>query len=203
MFFDHPNGAPQLVVLILASTCFASFLWGPLFVFKRQGLRGAGAVGTSIGIVLMIVCQLAAIVLFYRHDPMRLACASVLYGLCIWTYWTAVAAVRGEELSYPFTSSAPAALITRGPFAWVRHPFYTSYLVSWVAGWIACGQWWLLLPMAIMAWLFARAANVEEEAFLRSDLVDDYRAYQRVTGRFLPRLRRPLAGSRRTAGTSR
>ena len=203
MFFDHPNGAPQLFVLILASTCFASFLWGPLFVFKRQGLREAGAVGASVGIVLMIVCQLAAIVLFYRHDALRLTGASVLYGLSLWTYWSAVAAVRGEELSYPFTSGAPAALICRGPFAWVRHPFYTSYLISWVAGWIACGQWWLLAPMAVMAWLFARAATVEEDAFLDSEMAEEYRAYQRVTGRFLPRLRRLVAGSRRTAETSR
>ncbi len=203
MFFDHPNGAAQLFILVLASICFASFLWGPLFVFKRQGLREAGAVVTSIGIGLTILCQIVAMVLFYQHDPLRLAGATALYGLSLWTYWAAVGAVRGRELSYPFTSGTPAALICQGPFAWVRHPFYTSYLVSWIAGWTACGQWWLLLPTAIMAWLFARAANLEEEAFLNSGMAEDYRAYQRVTGRFLPRFRRSVTASRRTVETSR
>ncbi len=203
MFFDHPNGAAQLFLLVLASTCFVSFLWGPLFVFKRQGLRGTGAVGTSVGIVLSIVCQLAAIVLFYMHDPVRLGCATVLYGICLWTYWSAVAAVRGAELSYPFSEGVPPTLINQGPFAWVRHPFSTSYITSWVAGWVASGQWWLLVPTAIMAWLFARAAHVEEAEFMKSEMAEEYRAYQRVTGRFLPRLRRTDAGSRRTAETSR
>jgi len=188
MLFGQPYETAQLLVLISASLCFGSFLWGALFLFKRPKPRPASMVLVSLCILLTILCQLAAILGFYMHDPMRLAVALVFYALSFLVFWSAVRAMRGHVMPYAFTPGAPRAFIREGPFAWVRHPFYSAYLIAWLAGWIATAQWWLLAPTAVTAWLLMRAAKGEEAAFLASPFAAAYRAYQRTTGRLVPRL---------------
>ncbi len=190
MLISQQYSIAQLFVLISASLCFVSFLWGALFLFKRPKPRPVSMMIVSLCILLTIVCQLVAIVGFYVHDPIRFSVALALYALSLVVFWRAVGAVRGYEMSYAFAPGAPRALIRQGPFARVRHPFYAAYIVAWMAGWIATGQWWLLAPTALTAWLLWRAANSEEAAFLASPFAEEYRAYQSTTGRFVPRIRR-------------
>jgi len=190
MAFGHPYETAQLFVLISASLCFGSFLWGALLLFKRPKRRPASMVIVSVCIMLTILCQLAAILGFYVHDPIRLTVASTFYALSFLGFWWAVSAVRGRVMPYAFSPGAPHALVREGPFAWVRHPFYTAYLIAWLAGCIATMQWWLLAPTAVTAWLLMRAAKGEETAFLASPFAEEYRAYQRTTGQLLPRLLR-------------
>ena len=86
-----------------------------------------------------------------------------------------------------------------GPYRFVRHPFYCSYLLTWAAGVVASAQFWLLPTVAIMLIIYTRAAKLEEEKFTRSPLAETYKSYRTRTGLFLPNpikmlsLRRPVA----------
>ncbi|MEB3222726.1 MAG: isoprenylcysteine carboxylmethyltransferase family protein [Candidatus Sericytochromatia bacterium] len=87
-------------------------------------------------------------------------------------------------------SDAPAEIVTWGPYAWVRHPFYLGYL-------LAAGAAALLAPGPIMAgWVgytwavLARTARREERRLLASALGAEYAPYMARTGRFLPGWRR-------------
>lgn len=188
MLFGQQVGIGQLFTLICASLCFGSFFWGALFLFKRPKPRPPLMVVVSACIALTILSQIAAILGYYLHDPIRLVTASVLYVISFVLFWCAVVAVRGNDMSYAFAPGPPRGFVQNGPFAWIRHPFYTSYLTAWLAGWVATGQWWLLAPAAVTGWLLLRAAQTEEAAFLASPFAVEYRLYQRSTGRFLPRL---------------
>ncbi len=188
MVFGIAMGAGQILTLVGASLCFASFLWGALFLFERPRRQPRAMKILSLCIALTIAAQLVAILRFYDHQLLRLVVALAGYAVSFGVFWYAVRAVRGHALAYAFAPSQSREVIQRGPFAWVRHPFYSAYVIAWLAGCVATLQWWLLVPTAITTWLLVRAANSEEAAFLASPMAEAYRAYQSRTGRFLPRL---------------
>ena len=95
--------------------------------------------------------------------------------------------IRGQYFSYVFSDDVPAMLWTGGPFAYIRNPFYASYL-------LAMASVVLMMPTAIRLLVFAgtvllltSAARHEERKFARSPLAGEYESYRRRTGRFLPR----------------
>jgi protein-S-isoprenylcysteine O-methyltransferase Ste14 len=66
-----------------------------------------------------------------------------------------------------------------GPYRFVRHPFYCSYLLTWA-------EFRLLPTVTIMLIIYTRAAKLEEEKFTRSSLAETYKSCRTRTGLFLP-----------------
>jgi protein-S-isoprenylcysteine O-methyltransferase Ste14 len=108
--------------------------------------------------------------------------AVLLVGLVLFTW-------SGYLLSRYVLSQPPEErpILQRGPYWYVRHPFYLSGgLVG--AGLLLLAQNVVLLPLLI---LFAALRYPKsEEAELLHQYGDAYREYQARTGRFLPRFRR-------------
>jgi protein-S-isoprenylcysteine O-methyltransferase Ste14 len=78
------------------------------------------------------------------------------------------------------------ALVTTGPYRWVRHPLYTvgsSFVVSF--GMMADN--WFIAGLGLLAFTLMAVRTPAEEANLIAKFGDEYRAYMRRTGRFLPR----------------
>ena len=77
----------------------------------------------------------------------------------------------------------------QGPYRLIRHPFYTSYLLAWTAGYFASGSAWSILTVVAMVVLYKRAADLEERKFEVSKLRNSYAQYRQEVGQFVPRLR--------------
>jgi protein-S-isoprenylcysteine O-methyltransferase Ste14 len=77
------------------------------------------------------------------------------------------------------------AVVTRGPYRWVRHPSYTGLLLIVVGFSLAAGNW--LSPVAALLVIpaFIRRIHVEE-AELERVLGDAYRRYEAGTARLVP-----------------
>jgi protein-S-isoprenylcysteine O-methyltransferase Ste14 len=99
--------------------------------------------------------------------------------------------VQGKVFSYIFSNDTPEFLWTSGPFAYIRNPFYASYLLSYFSVAIMFPGIASLIVVVGMTIYFTAAARHEERKFERSPLAAEYAAYRRRTGRFIPRLRRP------------
>jgi len=78
--------------------------------------------------------------------------------------------------------------VTVGPYRYVRHPFYLSYSLFWLAGAVAVPYWPMIVGSLGMLTLYYRAAAQEEQTIARSGLSAEYEAYKRTTGMFLPRI---------------
>jgi protein-S-isoprenylcysteine O-methyltransferase Ste14 len=79
------------------------------------------------------------------------------------------------------------ALITEGPYRWVRHPMYTALFGVFIGLALVSANWLVvLLTGASITVLCARIGK--EEAMMVEQFGDAYRAYARRTGRLLPRL---------------
>jgi protein-S-isoprenylcysteine O-methyltransferase Ste14 len=68
----------------------------------------------------------------------------------------------------------------------MRHPFYCSYLLAWLAGAVATLSPWLAGAFVGMFVLYLIAARDEEKKFASSSLGDAYASYCSSTGQFFP-----------------
>jgi protein-S-isoprenylcysteine O-methyltransferase Ste14 len=79
------------------------------------------------------------------------------------------------------------AVISTGPYRWVRHPSYTGLLLIAVGFGVACGAWMsLVVCVVLLLPALVRRIHVEE-AELESVLGEAYRAYEsNTTARLIP-----------------
>ena len=82
----------------------------------------------------------------------------------------------------------PTVLVTRGPYAYIRHPLYAAYLLALVAALLAVPHPATAVGL-ISGWaLLEVTARREERRLCASPLGGEYVAYMRRTGRFWPRV---------------
>lgn len=102
--------------------------------------------------------------------------------LLTWTFCN-----LGENLTDTVVTRNKHTLITTGPYAWIRHPFYTAAALAMVANALVAANWFILATgVAVFVLLVIRLRT--EEANLIARFGDAYRAYAARTGRFVPRL---------------
>jgi protein-S-isoprenylcysteine O-methyltransferase Ste14 len=166
----------------------AVFVWqviGASRTFRQvEGERGSPlAAVISLGFVALIVNT--------GLEPVNAGLFGIAYvGLAaaLMLFEWARRTVRDRYFSWVFSRDTPSFLCTDGPFAYVRNPFYTSYLLT-------MGAVVVMLPGVFrgavfigMVAYFTSAAVHEERKFERSPLAADYARYKQRTGRFLPKI---------------
>lgn len=98
--------------------------------------------------------------------------------------------IEGRFFSYAFSDDPPEFLWTSGPYAYIRNPFYASYLLGYAAAALMFLSVVSVAVVVVMTIFYRQAARREEQKFQAGPFADDYRAYCRRAGRFFPRLRR-------------
>ena len=76
-------------------------------------------------------------------------------------------------------------VISTGPYAWVRHPMYSSIMLFFVGAPLLLGSWWGVAMAPLLALLFAIRTRIEERA-LAKELGPAYQDYMRRTKRLIP-----------------
>lgn len=129
------------------------------------------------------------VLVFLGRQPLApLLMALILMIISFVLFWASIQASRNVGLLPAFDEKLPNCLLQNGPYAYVRHPFYTSYLLLW-GGW-ALATWnpIALVPLAALTYAYWTAARSEEQKFAATPMAGEYAAYQATTGRFLPRI---------------
>lgn len=100
----------------------------------------------------------------------------------------ALSASRHQTFNSVFAETEARPIVRAGPFQFIRHPFYTSYIVYWAG--VAIAAWDPLSPLALAVLVpaYIIAARGEERNFDTSPLAADYAAYRRSAGLFWPKL---------------
>ena len=83
-------------------------------------------------------------------------------------------------------NDAPKGIVTHGPYAWVRHPFYTSFLMCLIGCVIVCPH-----PAPLGTLIYATVALMvtarrEERRLSASEFGNEYQKYMTKVGRFFP-----------------
>jgi protein-S-isoprenylcysteine O-methyltransferase Ste14 len=143
-------------------------IWGPL-VAGQLGIRPPAWV-TAVG-----VAGLAAALALFQ--------------------WAAHS-IRGRVFSLAGHDDTPQFVHTSGPYAYVRNPFYASYLLAGLSTTIMRPSVWGVLVMVLSIGYYEWLARFEEGKFERSPVAAEYAAYKARTGRLWPRLWRTVVGRR-------
>lgn len=170
-------------VSIPALICFGSFGWGMRKHFECSGAFTAGMTTTAVagsaasalhifGLLSQPSCQPWLALSAY-------AASASLFWWCVWV-------TRGRGLAACFQGKIAKTLVQRGPYRWMRHPFYVAYSLAWCAGFAATGWLPLAVSAVTMALLYRKAALDEERDWLTSPHAHQYEKYIRSTGRFFP-----------------
>lgn len=171
-------------------------LWGAgaaATVFRR---REEGLVLTA-GIALSFLAYVVAVVAWLLN-PASMAWSAVAIPAGL--RWTgtiplilgACAIVQaqrhlGRNITISISTKVEHALVTTGPYGWVRHPLYSAGMVESAGVGLLTANWFIVLTAALFWMLIAYRTPMEERKLL-DRFGDDYRNYIRRVGRFVPRL---------------
>src|SRR5512133_3365345 len=78
-------------------------------------------------------------------------------------------------------------LVTSGPYRWIRHPLYTIGSALFIGFGMMADTWFIAL-LGILPFIAMAIRTPNEEANLIEKFGDEYRAYMKRTGRFLPKM---------------
>ena len=106
--------------------------------------------------------------------------------LLFWTFHS-----LGKNLTDTVVTRREHTLVTHGPYRWVRHPFYIVVFLWGLSMSLLTANWLLALLGGAAVMMLVARTRVEEDK-LAERFGDEYHAYARRTGRFLPLVRRRL-----------
>jgi len=81
---------------------------------------------------------------------------------------------------------APVSIVTYGAYSRIRHPFYSSFLLWFLAAFAFFPHLGTLLPLCYAVVRLTTTARREERRLSVSEFGGEYREYMTRTGRFLP-----------------
>jgi protein-S-isoprenylcysteine O-methyltransferase Ste14 len=119
--------------------------------------------------------------------PTVVRVAGFLISLISLGFWFWVQLALSEEWSPQLQLREDHRLVTTGPFARIRHPMYSA-MVFWGIGLALLTANWVFIIMAgLVSTVFILRVPKEEQMMIEK-FGEEYRAYMRKTGRFLPKI---------------
>ena len=173
--------------------------------FRRKADQETGEkVSRSVdGNVMMTIIKIFGLVLWfsplvYLFNPGWMAWSKiglpdgirwlgVLLGiLCVaGVYW--LFSSIGSGITPTSVTRKEHALVTSGPYRWVRHPLYTIGSSLFIAFGMMADNWFVA-ALGIAAFVAMAIRTPKEEANLIEKFGDEYREYMKHTGRFFPKV---------------
>ena len=143
----------------------------------------AVTLGTAIAVAVVTASRATTLRI---AGPYRVAGLIVMWlGLAI-RFWAITALGRAFRTTVEVDPGQ--AVVSTGPYRWVRHPSYSGLLLIVAGVGLAAGNW-LALIICVVLPLPALLRRIHvEEAELTGVLGDCYRAYQAQTKRLIPGL---------------
>lgn len=182
----------QLLGLGLSFANYLSFVLGAFLFFQKRGPIDKGlnylafiAIGSMIALLSALWISTAPFNLWYGFGLGLMLLSSILFWLCVRVNYR-------YKLSPAYSQDSPTHLMRMGPYRYIRHPYYTSYILTHLGAAIASQLWWALIPLLLIVGLYLHASRYEEAKFASSELAQAYQHYKQEAGRFLPRLRRTI-----------
>lgn len=182
----------SIVLTLLLAAPFQWFLGAGRDTFVvRQPSQGAlwGQVSFLSGIAALAWTGLFGGFAIEAGTLGALALAASSVALYEWARRT----VGRQRLHVGLSGRVPAQLVEGGPYRWLRHPFYLSYLIAFGAVALALRSFAGTAVALANTALFVGMALHDEASLARSPLAADYAAYRGRVGLLLLLPRRARA----------
>jgi protein-S-isoprenylcysteine O-methyltransferase Ste14 len=124
------------------------------------------------------------------YDAPHWAGGAVIALASVVLYESARRVISGRGFSLALSGEVPQSVCVAGPYRFVRHPVYSSYLLAFLAMLVAFPDGASATLFVINLVFFIYAAAAEERVLASSPLASAYSDYKNSAGMILPRLRR-------------
>ena len=172
--------------------------------YRRKADRDSGEkISRRVdGTIFMTIIRIGGLILWlsplvYLLNPEWMAWSKI--GLPDWVRWLGVGlgipctlgiywlfSSIGSGITPTSATRQKHTLVTSGPYRWVRHPLYTIGSSMFVAFGMMADNWFIAV-LGVLAFIAMAIRTPKEEANLIEKFGDEYRAYMKRTGRFLPK----------------
>ena len=161
----------------------------------RERLAGRGSAARDRGTRALIAVTLGlaiAVALVLGSGSTGPRIAGPYRGVGVIVMWLGIAirvwavAALGRAFRTTVEVDAGQAIVSSGPYRWVRHPSYSGLLLLVAGCGLAAGNWLALGVCAVLPLPAVLRRIHVEEAELTRVLGDRYRAYQAQTKRLVP-----------------
>ncbi len=176
----------QLWLIIATSVTLGIMVLAAGLWFSRYGRTTGGCYLVQLNGIVTLGLLITALAVTPDPGTLRAGIALAMLGLALGIFLWALASHPRSRLSQVYCVDSPERLVRTGPYRHIRHPCYTTYLLSFSAVLVGTWRWWLVPVVLVNAVLYTHAAWSEEQKFMRSSLAEDYRSYRLRTGMFLP-----------------
>ena len=178
-----------ILSVVLAGVVLVSFAWGSVFYLRFATTRDWRKRLMSLSVYLWLALYCVVIAKSPEPSLTMLSVAVVLLLLSLLVFWGAVLAHGRSRPAFAFIKTPLTSFVRSGSYRFVRHPFYTSYLIAFLAGAFLAANPLLLVSIPWLGTFYYFAANEEEQSFRDSPFADEYGRYRATTGMLLPKLR--------------
>ncbi|HTR19130.1 MAG TPA: isoprenylcysteine carboxylmethyltransferase family protein [Candidatus Paceibacterota bacterium] len=144
----------RLVIVVIVSVFFSSKTVQAIFVGAQQSIATPPV--QWLGVVLCVLGMALAI-------------------------WARV--YLGRNWGMPMSLKQEAELVTTGPYAYVRHPIYSGFMLA-ALGSALVSVWWFV-PLVLFSIYFIYSAKTEEKIMLK-EFPDQYPGYMKRTNMLIP-----------------
>jgi protein-S-isoprenylcysteine O-methyltransferase Ste14 len=176
-------------LILLQVVLFYGFIWSALKFFVRKSQKhhiGQLAIKVVGGIQIFVVLGLT---IFENTSFEQILISTALFLLStFYFYWTLKLAINNRDhFNFAFSESNPKVLFNSGPYRYIRHPFYFSYIIAWIGSIVITNfNLFVIVASLILIVCYFTAAIQEEREFLLSDKSGEYLEYISKSWRFLP-----------------
>lgn len=174
----------DILITLISVATIGSYLWSVKYHFESGALE-AGAKLISAMVVIGAI-TFTGLTWVQEQPAVFQLLGAALQCLSLLLFWVTIGETRNAKLLAAFTDKNPGSLVTNGPYRFVRHPFYSSYLLFWFGWTIATANIWSMALFAIMFLIYWRAAAQEEEKFSNTPMADEYASFKAGRTRFIP-----------------
>ena len=181
---------PQtLIHWLLAGSALAAvtFFAAGLTLYFERSPRPVWVIVVHYASMVLAMVQVAGVLLLPPRADVFVGLGIIMYTGSVLLYLAAIESAKRTRLQRSFVDlPLPDRLITDGPYRWVRHPFCSGYLLGALAAPLAIDDRRLAWIALLLVLVTVTAAVREEWVWLSSVHADQYRAYRRRTGMFVP-----------------
>lgn len=181
--------ALRLVFIFWMVCPFLYFMSAGGNIFTVPKLRDNGAMFGQIAFLSGMVCVLFMGLFYSLWVPPAVCGAILALGAVVLYEWTR-RTVIDRNFYVGLSGEVPGAVCDTGPYRYVRHPFYSSYMLAFVAVAIAFPSLVVSAVCVLNIGLFVYMALDDERVLLGSAIAADYQAYRGRVGMFVPRFAR-------------
>jgi protein-S-isoprenylcysteine O-methyltransferase Ste14 len=167
---------------------FAYFLVAGARTFAPSGTDDVGAIWAQISFMFTGAATTILLGLYVQIRLYNALAAIAILSCSLTLYEWARHVIRGRSFYIAWSGDVPDALCDRGPYAYIRHPIYASYILAFLAVLVAMPTLMTLAVFGFNAGLFTHAALSDERSLASGTFAADYASYKKRTGMFLPRI---------------